>query len=85
MEQIGTGVFREWLVVLEETMRAVAARVNHPLRNPFVVEMENLLAEMEVFKNSRPARSDLQRVLVVGYRSALRGGQHQGIALCDLV
>ena len=85
LEQIGAGVFRERLVVLEETMRAVAARVNHPLRNALVVEMENLLAEMEVFKNGRPARSDLQRVLVVGYRTALRGGQYRGIALCDLM
>jgi hypothetical protein len=47
--------------------------------------MENLLAEMEVLKNSRSARSDLQRVLVVGYRTALRGGQYRRIALCDLV
>jgi len=47
--------------------------------------MENLLAEMKVLQNRRPARSDLERVLVVGYRASLRSGQNRHIVLRDLV
>ena len=80
LEQIGAGVFRQRLVVLEEAMRAVAARMHDPLGNALVVEMENLLAEMEVLDQRRPARADLERVLVVRDRAALRRGQDRRIA-----
>ena len=68
--------FGERLVVLEEAVRAVAAGMNDALGDSLVVEMEDLLAEMEVFEQRRPARPDLERILVVGDRPALRGGQH---------
>ena len=66
-------------------MRAVAARMHHALGNPLVVEMENLLAEMKILDQGRPTRTDLERVLVVGHRTALRGGQDRRIALCGLM
>jgi len=66
-------------------MRAVATRVNHPLRNPLVIEMENLLAKMEVLDEGRSTRAHLDRVLVVGYRTSLRGGQDRHFAVRDLV
>ena len=85
LEQVGAGVFRQRLVVLEEAMRAVAARMHHALGNPLVVEMKDLLAEMKILDQGRPARTDLERVLVVRHRAALRGGQDRRIALRDLM
>ena len=81
LEQVGAGVFRQRLVVLEEAMRAVASRMHDALGNPLVVEMEDLLAEMKILDQGRAARTDLERVLVVGDRAALRGGQDRRIAL----
>ena len=53
LEQVGAGVFRQRLVVLEEAVRAVAARMHHPLGNPLVVEVEDLLAKMEILEQGR--------------------------------
>ena len=66
-------------------MRAVAAGMDDALGNALVVEVEDLLAEMEVLDQRRAARADLQRVLVVGDRAALRRGQDRRVALGDLV
>ena len=85
LKQVGAGIFRQRLVVLEEAVRAVAAGMHHPLGNALVVEMEDLLAEMEVLEQRRPARPDLERVLIVRNRSALRGGQDRHVACCDLM
>jgi hypothetical protein len=54
--------------------------VNHALGDTLVVEMKNLLAKMEVLKGSRPARTDSQRVLVVGDRYPLLGRQDRDFA-----
>ena len=56
-----------------------------PLGNALVIEVEDLLAEMEVFDQRRPALADLQRVLVVGDRTSLGGGEHLGFTLRGLV
>jgi hypothetical protein len=45
----------ERLVDLEEAVRPEAARVHHPFGNALVIEMEQLLAEMEVLQRSRAA------------------------------
>ena len=45
------------------------------LGNALVVEVGDLLAEDEVLEQRRPARAGAQRVLVVGDRRALVGGQ----------
>ena len=74
LENVGTGIFREGFVGLEVAMRAIAARMNHALRNALMVEMEDLLAEMKVLDQGRTARADLQRVLIVRDRAALGGG-----------
>ena len=57
-------------------MRARAARVNDALRDPLVIEVRDLLAQDEVFEQRGTAQSGLERVLVVGDRDALVGGQH---------
>ena len=85
LEQVGAGVLRQRLVGLEEAVRAVAAGMHHALGNALVVEVEDLLAEMEILDQRRAARADLQRVLVVRDRAALRGGQDWRIACCDLM
>jgi hypothetical protein len=42
-----------------------AASVNHPLRDPLVVEVKELLAEVKVLQRTRAALADPQRVLVI--------------------
>ena len=43
------------------------------LGDALVIEMEDLLAEMEVFEQGRTTGTDAQRVLVVSYRDTLLG------------
>jgi hypothetical protein len=61
-------------------MGAETPCVNDALGDALVVEMKNLLAKMEVLKGSRPARTDSQRVLVVGDRYPLLGRQDRDFA-----
>jgi hypothetical protein len=46
------------------------------LGDALVVEVGDLLAQDEVFQQRRAAQAGLQRVLVVGDRHALVGGEH---------
>ena len=41
-------------------MRAITPRMNDPLRNAFVVEVEDLLPKVEIFKQSWTAWTNLQ-------------------------
>ena len=60
-------------------MGAEAPGVHDPLGDALVVEVEDLLAEVEVVEQRRAALAGAQRVLVVGDRDALLGGQrHAG-------
>jgi truncated hemoglobin YjbI len=59
LKQFGASVFREWLIVFKETMRAIAAGVNDALWNPLMVEMEYLLAKMKILDQCRPPRPNL--------------------------
>ena len=61
-------------------MRAVAAGMDDALGNALVIEVEDLLAKMEIFQQRRAAAPDPERVLVVGDRNALLRGQHRRIA-----
>ena len=71
LEQIRPGQFGQRLVGLEEAMGAEAAGVDDPLRDPLVVEVEDLLAEVEVLEQRGTALPGTQRVLIVGDRCAL--------------
>ena len=75
LEQVGARDVGQRLVVLEVPVGAVAAGVHDALGDALVVEVEDLLAEVEVLEQRRPALADPQRVLVVGDRHALRGRQ----------
>ena len=66
-------------------MRAVAARMDDAFGNSLVVEVENLLAEMEILESRRASRADLQRVLIVCNRSALSGRQDREVAFGNLM
>ena len=79
------GDVRQRLVVLEVAVGAEAAGMHHALRDAFVVEVEDLLAEVEILQQGRTARADPQGVLVVGDRDALLRGQHRHVAAGDLV
>jgi len=57
--------------------------VDHALGDPLVVEVRHLLAEVEVFEQSRAAHAGLERILVVGDGEALVGGEL--LALVDAV
>ena len=85
LEQIGAGDVGQRSVILEIAVRAVAAGMHDPLGNALVVEMEDLLAEMEIFERGRPAPADAQRILVVGDRRALLRRQDRDIAARDLM
>ncbi len=57
-------------------MGAITAGVDDAFGNTFVVEMEDLLAQNMVFQCHRAARAaDLQGILIVRNRRALRCGQ----------
>ena len=73
------------LVGLEVPVRAEPAGVHHPLRDPLVVEVEDLLPEVEVLEQRRPTLADPQRVLVVGDRNALLRRQARSPPGGDLV
>ena len=49
--------------------------MHDPLGDTLVVEVRDLLAQDEVFEQRRPAKPRLERILVVGDRHALIGGQ----------
>ncbi len=84
LEEVGARDVGERLVVLEEAVRAEAAGVHDALGDAFVVEVEDLLAEVKVLEQRRAAVADAQRVLVVGDRHALLRRQH-GPIVGDLV
>ena len=64
----------------EEAVRAIAAGMHHALGNALMVEVEDLFAEVEIFQQGRAARALAQRILVVGDRNALLGGEGFNIA-----
>ena len=66
-------------------MRAIAAGMHDPLGNALMVEVEDLLAEMEIFEQRRAARADLERILIVRHRPALGGGQNRHVAFGKLM
>ena len=85
LEQVGAGEVGERLVVLEVAVRAEAAGVDDPLGDALVVEVEDLLAEVEVLEQRRAALADPQRVLVVGDRDALLRRQPRPVRRRGLV
>ncbi|MCW0414557.1 hypothetical protein NB689_000311 [Xanthomonas sacchari] len=76
-EQRGGGVLGQRLGQFEVAMCGAAARVHDAFGNALVIEVGDLFAQDEVFQQRRPARGGAQRVLVVGDRNALVGGQRR--------
>src|SRR5690606_8676522 len=58
-------------------VRAIAACMNDALGDALMVEVEDLLAEMEILEQRRAARALLEAVLVVGDRHAMLGGERR--------
>ena len=74
-EQLGLGVLRD---VVRDGEGAVSARplgVHHALGNALAVEVLQLLDEVEILQQDRPARAGGDRVLVVGDGDAGSGGK----------
>src|SRR5690606_6819548 len=71
--------------MLKVTMHAKTPRVHDPLGDALVIEVEDLLAEMEVFEQGRAAQAELEGVLIVGDWGALLGGQDLDLRSGDLV
>ena len=75
LEDVGPREVGQRLVRLEIAVCAVATGVHDTLGDPLVIEVEDLLAEVEVLEQRRPPLADPQRVLVVRDRHALLGGE----------
>ena len=60
LEQVGPGEVGQRLVRLEEPVGAEASGVDDPFGDPFVVEVEDLLAEVEVLEQRRSALAGLR-------------------------
>ena len=71
LEQVGPGQLAQRLVVLEEAMCPEAAGVHHTLRDALVVEVEDLLAEVEVLEQRRTPPAGRERVLIIRHRHTL--------------
>jgi hypothetical protein len=85
LEHIGAADVGQALGQFEEPVRAIAACMDDALGNAFMVEVEHLLAEMEIFEQRRAARALLQAVLIVGNGNTLLSGESSDIAACHLV
>lgn len=81
---MGAGIFRQGFVGLEVAVGAVAASVGNTPGNPLAVKMEDLLVEMKILNQGRSALADLERILVVRHKPALRNRQYLRAALCNL-
>ena len=57
------------------SVRTRAPGMHDALGNALVIEMEDLLAEDEIFEERRTARSKAKAVLIVGYPRAVIGGE----------
>jgi hypothetical protein len=67
-------------------VRAETARMyDNKLRDTLVIEVKDLLTEMKVFERRRPTQANLQRILIIGHRDPLLGGQGRNVAPCDLM
>ncbi|CUX52199.1 hypothetical protein AGR8A_pAt10001 [Agrobacterium fabrum str. J-07] len=85
MKQIRLGMGGKGIISLEIAVRAISAGVDDALGNSLVIEMEDLLAKMEVIHHERPARTDPKRILVVCNWSPLSGRQNGFVAGGNLV
>ncbi len=56
-------------------MRTIAARMNYAFGYAFMVKVENLFTQGEIFQQRRAECADPQRILVVRNNNALCGGQ----------
>src|SRR5690606_31024171 len=79
-EQFRPCVLRERIGQFEVPVRRRTARMHDALGNALVVEVHDLFAEDEVLQQGRTARALPERILVVGDRHALVGGQPRALA-----
>src|SRR5690606_28810696 len=77
LEDVGAADVGEAVGELEIAVRAIAACMNDALGDALMVEVEDLLAEMEILEQRRAARALLEAVLVVGDRHAMLGGERR--------
>jgi len=71
LKDLRTRHFGERSRGLEKSVRTEAARMDNSLGNPLVVKVKDLLAEMEILHQHRPARTHAQVILIVGDGDAL--------------
>ena len=66
---------RQGFVTLEIPMGARTTRMHDALRDPLMIEVGNLLAQDEVFKQRGAAQTRLERILIIRDGDSLIGGQ----------
>jgi len=75
LKNVGLGDVGERLIGLEIAVRPEAAGVHDALGDALMIKVKDLLAQVEILKRSRPARTDPERVLIVGDGDALLRSQ----------
>ena len=75
LEQVSARQVGQRLIGFERTMRRGASGVNDAFRDPLVIEVKYFLAKDEILEQRRAASAGLQRILIVGNRDALVGGE----------
>src|SRR5687767_8508161 len=85
LKQVGFGDVGQRFVVLEIAMRSETTGMNHPFGDTLMVEVEELLAQVKILERGRPARSNLEGILVIRYRNSLLCRQYRSLAIGDLV
>ncbi len=71
-------------VRLEHAVRSCSTGVHHTLRDPLVIEVHDLLAEVEVLQQRRSPHAGRQRVVGVGQALALCRSQEVAVLSGDL-
>ena len=79
LQEVGARDLGRRAVRLEHSVGGRAAGVDHPLGDPLVVEVHDLLAQMEVLHQRRPARPRRERVVGLLDAHTLLGGQELAV------
>jgi hypothetical protein len=66
-------------------MHARCSRMNDTFWNALVIEMRDFVAKDEILQERRAAGIGAERVLIIGERNALVGGERRMAAARDLV
>ena len=85
LEKFGFRQGSHRLVHLKDAMGGRAAGMHHTFWDSFMVEMRDLLAEMKILKEGRPALSSFQLILIIIEQQALIRRQELVVAVLSMI